>query len=135
MVGSCTGVRLHHGCSTSRTGQRMAARRGNAQSHDPVRRRFLQICIHMMDGTVRVSTHRPTASRLFYPASIFDLLSSIFYPRSSIFNLLSSIFYPRSSRGYLSVLSLTLLFAPACRQDMHDQPRYEALEPSTFFAD
>src|SRR5438093_9021724 len=107
MVGSCTGVRLHHGYSTSRTGQRMAARWGNAESHDPVRRPFLQICIQMMDRTVRVSTHRPTASRLFYPGSIFDLLASIFYPRSSIFDLLSSIFYPQSSR-FLPMMDRTV---------------------------
>ena len=28
-----------------------------------------------------------------------------------------------------------VLFSAACRQDMHDQPRYTALKPSTFFAD
>lgn len=34
-------------------------------------------------------------------------------------------------------LSVLLLLVPliGCRQDMHDQPRYEALEASTFFAD
>lgn len=32
-------------------------------------------------------------------------------------------------------LAATLLIASACRQDMHDQPRFEALEGSSFFAD
>jgi hypothetical protein len=32
-------------------------------------------------------------------------------------------------------IALGLLFIAGCRQDMHDQPRYEALEPSDFFAD
>jgi Cytochrome C oxidase, cbb3-type, subunit III len=32
-------------------------------------------------------------------------------------------------------LTLSLLLAAGCRQDMHDQPRYEALEASDFFED
>jgi hypothetical protein len=32
-------------------------------------------------------------------------------------------------------ITLGLVLITGCRQDMHDQPRYEALEPSTFFAD
>ncbi len=32
-------------------------------------------------------------------------------------------------------MALALVVAPACRQDMHDAPRYEAYEASTFFAD
>jgi hypothetical protein len=32
-------------------------------------------------------------------------------------------------------IALGLLLLVGCRQDMHDQPRYEALEPSDFFAD
>ncbi len=32
-------------------------------------------------------------------------------------------------------MAIILLFAAACRQDMHDQPRYEPLERSTFFDD
>jgi hypothetical protein len=33
------------------------------------------------------------------------------------------------------LLFLLILLGPACRQDMHDQPRFEALEGSSFFAD
>ncbi|HSE98659.1 MAG TPA: cytochrome c, partial [Blastocatellia bacterium] len=33
------------------------------------------------------------------------------------------------------VLILPLAFFTACRQDMHDQPRYKPLRPSTFFDD
>ncbi len=33
------------------------------------------------------------------------------------------------------VLLLSVLVLPACRQDMHDAPRYEPLEPSAFFPD
>lgn len=36
--------------------------------------------------------------------------------------------------GWLPLVSL-LVLATACRQDMHDQPRYEPLEASTFFKD
>jgi mono/diheme cytochrome c family protein len=32
-------------------------------------------------------------------------------------------------------MAIILLLATACRQDMHDQPRYEPLERSTFFDD
>ena len=32
-------------------------------------------------------------------------------------------------------LILALVAAMGCRQDMHDQPRYEPFEKSTFFAD
>jgi hypothetical protein len=32
-------------------------------------------------------------------------------------------------------IAILLLLATACRQDMHDQPRYEPLERSTFFND
>jgi mono/diheme cytochrome c family protein len=34
-----------------------------------------------------------------------------------------------------AMLLAAVLFAPACRQDMHDTPRYEAYEASTSFAD
>lgn len=37
--------------------------------------------------------------------------------------------------GALAWLALGLMLLSGCRQDMHDQPRYEPLEPSTFFAD
>lgn len=40
---------------------------------------------------------------------------------------------PMTSRALLTG-ALALLLS-ACRQDMHDQPRYEPLESSTFFAD
>src|SRR5262245_22697825 len=39
---------------------------------------------------------------------------------------------PLTSHVWLYVL---LLFLPACRQQMADQPRYEPLEESGFFAD
>lgn len=35
----------------------------------------------------------------------------------------------------LVALLLLIATAPACRQDMHDQPKYEPLEPSAFFGD
>jgi mono/diheme cytochrome c family protein len=35
----------------------------------------------------------------------------------------------------VSALSLAVLFLGACRQDMHDQPKYIPLRPSDFFAD
>ena len=35
----------------------------------------------------------------------------------------------------LQAAAVLVLFSAACRQDMHDQPRYTALKPSTFFAD
>ena len=35
----------------------------------------------------------------------------------------------------LSLIAVLALLAPACRQDMHDQPRLEPLEASDFFAD
>ena len=35
----------------------------------------------------------------------------------------------------LAALSLILLAAAGCRQDMHDQPKYTAYESSAFFAD
>ncbi|MGH7495773.1 MAG: c-type cytochrome [bacterium] len=50
--------------------------------------------------------------------------STINHPRSKIYNLLSTII----------VLAFCLL-TTACRQDMHDQPRYEPLERSSFFSD
>ena len=43
----------------------------------------------------------------------------------------SSIFDPRSS----ILIALCLLLAAGCRQQMSEQPRYEPLEASTFFAD
>jgi mono/diheme cytochrome c family protein len=33
------------------------------------------------------------------------------------------------------IIALAVVMATACRQDMHDQPRYEPLEASTFFKD
>jgi hypothetical protein len=35
----------------------------------------------------------------------------------------------------LFCIALGLILMAGCRQDMHDQPRYEPLEPSTFFPD
>ncbi|MGB8509903.1 MAG: hypothetical protein WCD76_16100, partial [Pyrinomonadaceae bacterium] len=40
----------------------------------------------------------------------------------------------RLSQSCLLIVACCLLFA-GCRQDMQDQPRYEAYESSTFFAD
>jgi len=34
-----------------------------------------------------------------------------------------------------SLILLTLCVGAGCRQDMHDQPKYESLEASTFFPD
>jgi len=39
------------------------------------------------------------------------------------------------SAGPLVTVSLCLLLTSGCRQDMHVQPRYNPLEPSTFFDD
>ena len=39
------------------------------------------------------------------------------------------------SRGALAVVLLSAALITGCRQDMHDTPRYEALEESDFFAD
>lgn len=43
----------------------------------------------------------------------------------------------RCSRGGVraAVVLLLALSAAACRQDMHDQPKYRGLRPSSFFAD
>jgi hypothetical protein len=35
----------------------------------------------------------------------------------------------------IACIAFELMVLAGCRQDMHDQPRYEPLEPSTFFAD
>jgi Cytochrome C oxidase, cbb3-type, subunit III len=35
----------------------------------------------------------------------------------------------------IACIAFGLMVLAGCRQDMHDQPRYEPLEPSTFFAD
>ena len=37
--------------------------------------------------------------------------------------------------GVLAAVVVTSIVAGACRQDMHDNPRYEPLEASTFFTD
>ena len=39
------------------------------------------------------------------------------------------------SRLLLGTLALLAMLPAACRQDMHDQPKYIALRPSEFFAD
>jgi mono/diheme cytochrome c family protein len=41
----------------------------------------------------------------------------------------------RIETGYRLLATGLLLFAAACRQDMHDQPKYSAYEGSAFFAD
>jgi hypothetical protein len=38
-------------------------------------------------------------------------------------------------RRAIACIALGLIVLAGCRQDMHDQPRYEPLEPSTFFTD
>lgn len=39
------------------------------------------------------------------------------------------------SRNGLLLIAVSCVFLAACRQDMHDTPRYEPLEASTFFTD
>jgi hypothetical protein len=68
------------------------------------------------------------------------LRSSIFDFRSSIFDLLSSILDLQSSTANsLKYLIILFIFVWAvitgCRQDMHDQPRFEPLEKNNFYAD
>ena len=42
----------------------------------------------------------------------------------------------KTERGYRLLLAALVFFGcAACRQDMHDQPKYSAYEGSTFFAD
>jgi hypothetical protein len=50
----------------------------------------------------------------------------------SIYSFRSSLFALRSLRV---LLALCVITTTACRQDMHDQPRFEPLEGSTFFQD
>jgi mono/diheme cytochrome c family protein len=57
-------------------------------------------------------------------SSILYLQSSILHPLSSILHPLSSIFYLRSSLLILAAFAFS-----ACRQDMHDQPKYRPLRP------
>jgi mono/diheme cytochrome c family protein len=59
------------------------------------------------------------------PQGAFNSRRSILSWEFSIFNSRSSIFHPRSS---ILALFLTVLLA-ACRQDMHDQPKYRPLRP------
>jgi mono/diheme cytochrome c family protein len=46
-----------------------------------------------------------------------------------------SMLYALRSKAEAMCMAIILLLATACRQDMHDQPRYEPLERSTFFND
>ena len=41
----------------------------------------------------------------------------------------------RDRKGAIVILVLALAVLSACRQDMHDQPKYTPLRPSDFFAD
>ncbi len=41
----------------------------------------------------------------------------------------------RQRRSLVGLAVVMIILAAGCRQDMHDQPRYEPLEASTFFAD
>jgi mono/diheme cytochrome c family protein len=41
----------------------------------------------------------------------------------------------RDRKGAIAILLLSLAVLSACRQDMHDQPKYTALRPSDFFSD
>jgi mono/diheme cytochrome c family protein len=52
----------------------------------------------------------------------------------SVFFAVSSVSAALARRGVL-FCAAALLFATACRQDMHDQPKYQPLERSTFFLD
>ena len=45
------------------------------------------------------------------------------------------IFFHSSQVLFLSLLVLTSAVLTGCRQDMHDQPKYKALAPSSFFSD
>lgn len=40
-----------------------------------------------------------------------------------------------TARALMACLFMSLVFVSACRQDMHDQPKYEPLERSAFFED
>lgn len=59
------------------------------------------------------------------------------YSLKNIFR--STIHHPRATSHDLSslivVLTACCLLTASCRQDMHDQPRYEPLERSNFFSD
>jgi hypothetical protein len=44
-------------------------------------------------------------------------------------------FFPSSQALYQFLLVLAFTILTGCRQDMHDQPKYKALAPSTFFSD
>lgn len=59
--------------------------------------------------------------------------------RVLLINLLNAKIERRSSiqdqRPAILLLAVCLLSAAACRQDMHDQPRYEPLERNAFFED
>jgi hypothetical protein len=50
-------------------------------------------------------------------------------------SLPSSVFRLHWCSVWVLALGVLALLTPGCRQDMHDQPRYEPLEASTFFAD
>ncbi len=50
-------------------------------------------------------------------------------------NRRSRRFFPVSPFLRFSLLALAFWTTTGCRQDMHDQPKYEALEATTFFAD
>ena len=41
----------------------------------------------------------------------------------------------RRGRALGCMAGLVLLVLPGCRQDMHDQPKYQPLEASSFFKD
>ena len=56
-------------------------------------------------------------------------MSSVFFSVSSVLELLNKDRAVRISGAVLLVLST------ACRQDMHDQPKYQPLEQSSFFLD
>jgi len=60
-------------------------------------------------------------------------ISSIFHLLSSIFHLLSS--FRRKGNTRIIIFAVIALAATACRQDMHDQPRFEPLEKNNFYAD
>jgi mono/diheme cytochrome c family protein len=54
----------------------------------------------------------------------------------SILNLFSFTSWSSCASWFKTMMLLFFsLIAVSCRQDMHDQPRYEALERSTFFGD
>jgi len=108
---------------------RRSSRAVNAMvSDDPTRRRLLQIFHQEMMFMPEIG----------FSTTIQTMIATTINRFTSVIKRRFSIFDPRAlpSRPRLTALLLGLLLAAtACRQDMHDQPRYEPLEATTFFKD